>query len=216
MSRLYRTISSRKLIEMAEENPDSIPLLEEIIQELAQRHSENQPSLEAEMRVGLILNAAEERAKNTQAVSGKTKDGFFRWPSTKAPISAYGYEGDFYFYKEGVLHFVGYIVGKEGENMPRRQAILNCVFHNRLPNVDSPEYMKEWGEPKTPHRLKKLADCIAAFTRNAKRNSGGDYSQAIREWETDLQYLYDKYYVGEFDFAWPETSGQPSGRSPAL
>lgn len=29
--------------------------------------------------------------------------------------------------------------------------------------------------------------------------------RAIGEWEADLQFLHDAYYVGKFTFEWPET-----------
>jgi hypothetical protein len=50
------------------------------------------------------------------------------------------------------------------------------------------------GKPKTGARLKKLADCLASFTRNEKRNYTEDYSVSIFEREADLRYLKREYY----------------------
>jgi hypothetical protein len=134
------------------------------------------------------------------------EEGFFEWPSTDAPASIHGFSGDQFFYKEGLLSYVGYRVGRNGESQDTRIQILDCVFHNALPNVDSPEYMEGWGSPKTTTRLQKIAESIAAFTRNAKRNTGHDYSEAITNWEADLAYLYNEYYVDRFSFGWPRRS----------
>ena len=32
-----------------------------------------------------------------------------------------------------------------------------------------------------------------------------DMADAITDWEDDLRYLYDTYYVGHFNFAWPSS-----------
>jgi hypothetical protein len=64
--------------------------------------------------------------------------------------------------------------------------------------------MAEWGEPKSINRLKKLADSLATFARNARRRRSSDMDHAIAEWEEDLKYLKDTYYTGRFRFDWPE------------
>jgi hypothetical protein len=63
----------------------------------------------------------------------------------------------------------------------------------------------EWGELQTAQRLRKLADTLAAFTRNAKRQAAVSYAAAIDDWEADLIFLYDRYYVNLFRFEWPAT-----------
>ena len=126
----------------------------------------------------------------------------FPWPTTNAPISIHGL-GDVFSYQEGLLSYVGYQVGNEGKPRKVRQSILDWVFHNRLPRVKSESYMLEWGDPETSARLKKMANALAAFTRNEKRKTHADYTMAIRDREIDLKYLRDKYYVGQFYFEWP-------------
>jgi hypothetical protein len=71
--------------------------------------------------------------------------------------------------------------------------------------MDNREYLNEWGEPKTARRLQKLAESIAAFTRNAKRRNEKNFSKAIQDWEADLAYLKKTYYDNRFSFRWPRT-----------
>jgi hypothetical protein len=85
----------------------------------------------------------------------------------------------------------------------QRRQILDTIFIHSLSFVNDTNYLREWGEPKTKERLKKLADCIAAFTRNAKRRNADSYSKAIQDWEADLAYLKRTYYDGHFQ--WPRT-----------
>jgi hypothetical protein len=68
-----------------------------------------------------------------------------------------------------------------------------------------PEHMREWGKPSSATRLKKIAENIASFVRNAKRRNDGRLDDAIKDWESDFNFLYRKYYVGEFHFAYPTT-----------
>ena len=65
--------------------------------------------------------------------------------------------------------------------------------------------MQGFGTPKTPQRLNKMADFLSAEARNFKRKQSMNYSKAIADYEQDLDYLYNKYYVDKFNFAWPST-----------
>jgi len=129
----------------------------------------------------------------------------FTWPTTDA-LKGVGDNLSPAWPETGLLRFMGYTVGDNGINQFRRQKILNTIFEGLLPNVNSPEYMEEWGIPQTAKRLKKLANSIAAFVRNSKRSSI-DMSKAISEWENDLEYLYENFYQGKFDFQWPKVDG---------
>lgn len=133
--------------------------------------------------------------------------GHFPWPSTDAR----GGNGLLSFEKvqaAGMLSLMEYRVGRShGESEPVRRAILKRVFENTLPPAFPKDYMEEWGQNASAVRLQKMAVSIAAFVRNNKRRRNGDYSDAIREWENDLGWLYTVYYVGKLRFAtgWPET-----------
>ena len=54
-------------------------------------------------------------------------------------------------------------------------------------------------------RLRKLAETIAALTRNAKRRRDSIMATAIEHWEQDLEFLYYEFYVEKFYFGWPTT-----------
>lgn len=130
----------------------------------------------------------------------------FKWPTTDAPAGANGFTGDHFWYQEGLLSFVGYRVGKtQGVPEIKRQQILDCVMFNTLPRVNSHEYMDEWGKPRTAQRLRKLAEALASFTRNAKRKNIRSMQFAIEDWEADLSYLYESYYHDKLGFYWPDS-----------
>jgi hypothetical protein len=67
------------------------------------------------------------------------------------------------------------------------------------------EYLAEWDSPGTASRFRKLAETIAALTRNAKRRRDALFETAVEHWEQDLRFLYDRFYVGTFGFGWPDT-----------
>lgn len=207
MIRPYRSVKADDLLIEASRENIRIDILEAIVAELHQR--KNPHAFYILIKVGAILDAAKKKSKpkpvNPHGVGNESieQEGYFEWPSTDAPAAKYGFKGNAFFYKDGLLSYVGYNVGNDGERTVVRQKILDCVFHNVLPNVESKDYMKEWGSPESTSRLKKLAEALAAFTRNAKRNYNADYSQAIEDWQHDLDYLYNKYYVGQFHFDWP-------------
>lgn len=104
----------------------------------------------------------------------------------------------------GLLRSSGYKVGQNGIHPAIRMKILNYIFlADDLSDVDDKDYASEWGEPKTSERLYKLAHTIAALTRNAKRHPH-DKSEAISDWEQDLEYLRETFYEGWGDFPWPD------------
>jgi hypothetical protein len=210
MFRPYLTQSSSLLLDLARDPSASSFLLEKIAAELHER--KNHHSLQALIEVGRLLERAKEREhreRQEQRLAEierrrkRKEQGFFEWPSTDAPASSNDLSGDQFLCDDGLLRFVGYHVGRNGTPAETRLQILDCVFHNDLPSVESEEYMNQWGNPKTSLRLQKLAESIAAFARNAKRNKRYNFSEAIHDWESDLEYLYAEYYVGRFRFAWP-------------
>jgi hypothetical protein len=142
------------------------------------------------------------RAELIERLGELIQEGF-DWPSTDAPGGSGRLEVE--SPTKGLLSFLGYRVGRNGLSEQERRAILDAVYCEELPPVDSSEYMAEWGRPRTGPRLQKLAESIAALTRNAKRRRGTDLSTAVDEWEADLQYLRAEHYLGRYDFAWPTT-----------
>lgn len=130
-------------------------------------------------------------------------DDYFKWPSTEA-LGGDGTLRGKDWPDEGLLKFMRYTVGRtHGEAPQIRQQLLSETFRGHLPPVVSLEYMREWGTPSSASRLRKIAECIASFARNAKRRRNASLGDAIRDWERDLAFLHDKYYVDHFGFAWP-------------
>jgi hypothetical protein len=131
----------------------------------------------------------------------------FQWPKTEAkpgeqPI------GQTDWPQVGMLGFLGYSVGQNGELRTTRQRILRDLFYKvDLPKVENQAYVDEWGTPESGARLRKMAQSIAAFCRGARRRDEFALSVAIEEWEEDLAWLKTTYYDGKFDrqFQWPET-----------
>jgi hypothetical protein len=141
------------------------------------------------------------------------KEDFFRWPSTFAPGGS-GNLRNIDWDKEGLLSAFGYHVGFSSPlSVLGRRAILDRVYRTPL-GPDIPSHIRgEWGAPSTSHRLRKLANTIASFTRNAKRNYFGSYGVAIQEWEEDLYYLYLQHYIGRYAFPWPRSAGRVATRA---
>lgn len=127
----------------------------------------------------------------------------FKWPTTDAPGGKGGI--DLNSPAEGMLRYLGYKVGQGGERSDAyRAALLDEIYLSKLPPLESVDYMKGWDAPKSGHRLRKLANAIASFARNSKRNDPLKYRTAIRHWETDLNHLKKRWYDGRYD--WPTTS----------
>lgn len=129
----------------------------------------------------------------------------FMWPTTTAATGSQNLPSDVFKYEEGLLRQYGYKVGASGLPVSQRRQILDSVFLQPLAFLDDTIYLSEWGEPNTSRRLQKLAESIAAFTRNAKRRNMSSFSKAIQDWEADLAYLKRTYYDGRFYFQWPRT-----------
>jgi len=133
------------------------------------------------------------------------EDKWFAWPTTIAPrgvrrLKAVDWRPN------GMLSFLGYHVG-ETQPTPRdiRWCILEYSFECHLPPLNDRTYYLEWGKPQTSKRLYKLANTLAALTRNAKRRDAVSFASAIDDWERDLGLLREKYYPDLFHFGWPAT-----------
>ena len=185
---------SIELEALAVANWDSLSILSEVLVELLFRRR----SLALQLRARVVRRIIDLQSQS------------FRWPSTAAP-SGSGRLGDTDWPNTSLLKFMGYAVGQNGAGEDSRRAILDYVYERPVPQVISREYMTKWGAPRTGPRLKQMAENIAASTRNAKRNPIADFSLAIAEWESDLEYLRIEYYVDCYDFGrsyfpWPGTS----------
>ena len=132
----------------------------------------------------------------------------FPWPSTDVlPGTRAGYMPDPDWPKRGLLGHIGYHVGKSGKARRERRRILKRAFEDpELPQVISPRYMVDWGQPNSGTRLHKIAESIASFARLKKRRADSDmFAAAIGDWEGDLDWLEARYHTGPFRFQWPNT-----------
>jgi hypothetical protein len=190
--RPFITMSWLELYNHAASQRDNISHLQEVLSELKYRKSKKAVELYKKIAARISYLSA----KEVQS---------FRWPSTAViGDSASALRIAHFDYDQGLLKFMGYAVGQKGAYRNRRQQVLDYVFNEKVPKVQSNEYMAEWGEPKSINRLKKLADSLATFARNARRRRSSDMDHAIAEWEEDLKYLKDTFYTGRFRFDWPE------------
>lgn len=136
-----------------------------------------------------------------------SSEGYFKWPSTDTYPGTGIFDPDL---KEiGVLAQMGYHVGCNGVEQERRRAILRDAYQGPVPYDPFSEDMDEWNAPGSSARLKKIANCIAAFARNFKRRSNAHvYRKSIDDWESDLKYLKEEFYIGVYDrprkFDWPK------------
>lgn len=219
MDRPYRKLSRPQLEKIFRKNRRIPHVLNKVKHELENRETALYRKDVLKLYEEILSTLKElECATNTQSDDGRLRlrlqeiemlrrraerDSYFEWPTTYAPKGD-GTLDTSDWPENGLFSHVGYHVGNDGEHPDARRYILDCIFHNELPKVKSVEYMSEFGIPESSKRLQKMANHLAAMARNYKHNEHADYSQAIEDYESDLEYLYDKYYVGVFHFDWPQ------------
>ena len=127
----------------------------------------------------------------------------WRWPITQIPEGKSGKSGPDFDHKYSGLYLCGYRVGKtRGMPTAERREFLDTFFRNELPDVVERYHGREYGDPGSETRLRKMANVIAAHCRNFKRRDSDAYRYAIADWEADLQYLKLSYYKAGM-FPWP-------------
>lgn len=189
-SRPYIASSWIELENLAKSRYGEIEHLQKVLSELKYRKSRK--ALDFYQRLAC-------RLAELSVMEAKT----FRWPTTAViGDSASALRLAHFDYEEGLLKFMGYAVGQLGAYRTRRRQVLNYVFNEKIPKVQSYDYMAEWGDPTSAKRLQKLANSLATFARNAKRRRTSDMEHAIAEWEEDLAYLKNTYFDGLFSFDW--------------
>ncbi|CAK2007669.1 hypothetical protein [Vibrio crassostreae] len=223
----YRLGYTKKRSELSESLIQP-PLLEEFIQLINddlveldyEQHSADQA---AKMNVYEEEHTSEDKGDNLISIQNTPIEGniqktlsnklmadlkVFRWPSTIA-FEADGSLPEVEWPKIGVLKAVGYTVGAQGLPQADRRTILTNVYIQSLPYVDSRSYMNEWGEPLSSDRLKKMAETLASLTKGAKRKTQANMKQAIRDWESDLAWLKEQYYLEhKYLWVWPRSGNK--------
>jgi hypothetical protein len=180
-ARPYITLNWSDLEALAQNRFGDMEYLQKVLSELKYRKSKKALDLYKRLADRLCVLSAEESQS-------------FKWPTTAViGDSASALRLDHFDYEKGLLKFMGYAVGQKGAYRDRRQQVLDYVFNERIPQVQSNEYMAEWGAPKSVERLKKLTNSLSTFARNARRRRSSDMDLAIAEWEEDLRYLKETY-----------------------
>jgi hypothetical protein len=135
----------------------------------------------------------------------------FAWPEAAVLPSIRAMSGDQFWYRGGLLSFMGYHVGLNRISDECRRSILDRVVGSPVPRVRDTAYMEQWGAPGSSNRLQKLATSLASLARGRKSRSG----PARNDWETDLAYLKKAFFDGKFNqsFGWPQTSVEAEGAS---
>lgn len=129
---------------------------------------------------------------------------YFTWPSTAAWLGDGGFSV-FGLDAEGALKLLGYQVNREADLSDyERRSKLDVVFQAVIPPFTHWSRVLEWGEPETAARLKKMANCLAAFARNGSRRSADWMTEPVEKWKEDLAYLRVRYYQNVFNFDWPD------------
>ncbi len=130
----------------------------------------------------------------------------FAWPTTEVPDGTRngGYRNPDLI-KIGLLKYLGYQVGLKGTRPQQRRRILAAIYESTLPDKFPEDYIEKWGDPETGKRLVQLAGTLARLCKNLKRKAVPP-AKAIREYESDLNWLKDRYYTGRYRFLWPHTN----------
>jgi hypothetical protein len=169
-----------------------------------QRFAEANPDAADVVEARRRLAEVEREWERLQALDPNSPD-CFPWPSTDAPAGdGDGHAAAGAWQEIGMLAYLGYHVGLSSTlTAAQRMRLLGHVFVMRLPPLNGIAYMRQWGAPDTGTRLRKIAEGLASFARNAKRRRNPNLAEAIRQWEDDLEGLRRAHYVGRFDFPWP-------------
>ena len=126
----------------------------------------------------------------------------FPWPRLAGGAGTGSVE--FAMADQSPLSILGYRVGKtSGLSEKQRRRILDYAFANPLPPIESPAYMAEWGPPRTPNRLRRMAEHLAQIYKMFRSKSPTQYAVALSHWRDDLAYLKRTYYERRFGWSWP-------------
>lgn len=126
----------------------------------------------------------------------------FDWPFFYNSTTGSGEPLDILSVEKSPLNLMGYKVGMHGLKEKNRRKILSDAYLGDIPWVESDAYMRQWGRAQTRMRLRRMAEHIAMLIRKASGKYNMD--EAISDWESDLNWLYDEFYgPGGMGFTWP-------------
>ena len=91
---------------------------------------------------------------------------------------------------EGIMSTMGYRVGDtQGIKQEYRTMIMIEILKGPLPFVESPSYMREWGEDGSLDRYNKLKRFLNGEINSPLQKNN---YRAISEWKEDLIWLEDE------------------------
>lgn len=119
------------------------------------------------------------------------------WPVIKQMPEGDGGHFTGGFRNFSALKMFGYTVGKtKGWAKPEREGFLSDFMEQTLPPIVAQTFADDYGDPMSVERLRKIANLIAGVASNFIRNDADRYAAAIADWESDLAFLKQKYYLG--------------------
>ena len=167
MERPFIELWRCELEEHMRSNNDDKDTLLQIDHELSFRNRHIKKTAKLRNELSEAIKRLEIRQMNE---SSDICDENFVWPTTDAPMGDKGlFNVD--WPEEGLLKHMGYRVGKRGKPLNQRRNLLCDIFEGSIPKFESSGYMDKWGSRNTSTRLRKMANSIASFVRNAKRCS---------------------------------------------
>ena len=121
----------------------------------------------------------------------------FKWPDTIID-EIFGLASiDTSLREEGIFQHFGYRVGQNGLSRTNRINILKIILES--PKDQVAQHSNDPGQAGSCARLRRVSYGISFLVKNAKRQRSRDFSAAISDWETDLEYLKRTYYDGRCD-----------------
>lgn len=98
--------------------------------------------------------------------------------------------------EESPLSRLGYHVGKTSNlTVDKRRKILSHAF---LSASSSQLNSNDWGMKGSPIRLYKIISFLNQRIKIARGYIDKDFNQAINDWSSDLEFLYDKFYEEKY------------------
>ena len=126
----------------------------------------------------------------------------FPWPETtfeNGPPATIGegFDGED---ASSPLYKMGYSVAQQLalSALKRREILKKTYAEENLPWCVSDEYMKDWGQPSSRTRLRRIAWHLHLMTKRFRR-----HAEAVSRWKSDLDWLKAAYYKPIHRFRWP-------------
>ena len=106
---------------------------------------------------------------------------------------------------ESPLSAHGYHVGRRStlSTKLRQEILRRCVDEPLMPAF-MPNYLADWGRPRTVRRLTKVLDLITTQIR--PKTTQANKQDAVAEWRADIRHL-QSLYAGKVNVSWPRTDG---------